>query len=301
MGAAIATVGRRKYAVGLYWQPSPEGRLAQAAKEAARQSVQQADYYALRPGIKGGRVAQFCLGQSQAGHKFGMPSLAATLANHHPGSWAGAFRVNEGIVVIVVRDDLIAPDGDQIYLDEAEARDRLIQEFTLGGLQRLYAPEAWTISGAETTALPFLVQDKAEAMLRPVTIPRSMILGGVGALLAALLVFAGLWYYQAKQEEEERILQEQLRAQAALAGAQQVAAIKIIYPPPVRYWEQEPSPLAVIQACRSGLDSLSATMLGWDLSSLSCSRTALSVAWNRESGYAKMVKEASIEVSTCGE
>ncbi len=299
MGAGVATVGRRKYAVGLYWQPSPSGRVAQAAKEAAKQPGQYADYFSVRPGVKGGRIAQFGLGQSQAGHKIGMAALAVTLANKQPGSWAGAFKVNEGIVVIVVRDDLIAPDGDQIFLDEAAARDRLVQEFTLGGLQRIYAPEAWAISGAETIALPFLVQNRGEGALQPVTIPRQFIMAGLGLVAAAVIVVAGMWYYQNMKEEEERERQEQIRQQAILLGQKNAAsgAGKIVYPPPVRYWEQEPLPEQVIAACRVALDKLPQATLGWIVNNLNCNKSAVSVSWARNMGYTKMLDDASIDPS----
>ena len=296
MGAGVATVGRRKYAVGLYWQPSPTGRVAQSAKEAAKQPGQYADFFSVRPAVKGGRVAQFGLGQSAAGHKMGMPALAVTLANRQPGSWAGAFRVNEGIVVIVVRDDLIAPDGDQIFLDEAAARDRLIQEFTLGGLQRIYAPEAWAISGAETIALPFIVQNRGEGSLQPVKIPQQLILGGLGAVAAIGLIIAGLWYYQGVQEEEERLRQEQIAAQAVVTGQQNAqAAGKIVDPPPIRYWELEPQPSAVIEGCRKAMDEVPNALLGWNLGLLGCSKNGVSVSWNREPGHTKMLDDAKID------
>lgn len=299
MGAGVATVGRRKYAVGLYWQPSPSGRVAQAAKEAAKQPGQYADYFSVRPGVKGGRIAQFGLGQSQAGHKLGMAALAATLANRQPGSWAGAFKVNEGIVVIVVRDDLIAPDGDQIFLDEAAARDRLIQEFTLGGLQRIYAPEAWAISGAETIALPFIVQNRGDGALQPVTIPKQLIFGAIGVLVAAALVFAGLWYYQNMKEEEEAKRQEEIRQQAILLGQKNAAAGvgRIVYPPPVRYWEKEPTADAVIEACRKSLNTLPQTTLGWSINNLSCNKSAVSLVWSRDPGFAPMLPDATIDAS----
>jgi hypothetical protein len=118
MGAGVATVGRRQYAVGLYWENSPTGRLAQTAREAAKQPGQQADFYAIRPGNKTGRVPQFGLGLESGGHKAGMPAFAGCLANQQPGSWCGAFRLREGTVVTVVRDDLIVPDGDQFFLNE---------------------------------------------------------------------------------------------------------------------------------------------------------------------------------------
>ncbi len=299
MGAGVATVGRRKYAVGLYWQPSPSGRVAQAAKEAAKQPGQYADFFSVRPGVKGGRVAQFGLGQAQAGHKMGMAALAATLANRQPGSWAGAFKVNEGIVVVVVRDDLIAPDGDQIFLDEAAARDRLIQEFTLGGLQKIYAPEAWAVSGAETIALPFLVQNRGEGALQPVKIPKQLIIGASVVVLAGLLALGGLWYYQGLKEAEERERQEQIRQQAMAMQQQQQASGtgRIVYPAPKRFWDEEPQPMAVIAACREAIGKLPLSQLGWSVTSLSCTKAAASVSWSRSPGHTKMLDDANVDIS----
>src|SRR5580692_8345670 len=171
MGAGVVTVGRRQYAVGLYWENSPSGRVAQAAREAAHQPGQQADFYALRAGNKDGRVPQFGLGQKSAGHKAGMAAFAPCLANQQPGSWAGAFRLRDGVVVTVVRDDLIVPDGDQFFTNESEARDRLLQEIGFGGLQRIYAPEAWAIPSADTMPISLLLNDRTDIKLRPVRIP----------------------------------------------------------------------------------------------------------------------------------
>src|SRR5271154_6126190 len=180
MGAGVVTVGRRPYAVGLYWENSPSGRVAQTAKEAASQPGQQADFYAVRGSGKTTRVPQFGLGQSGVGHKAGMPVFAACLANQQGGSWAGAFRLREGTVVTVVRDDLIVPDGDQFYLNESDARDRLLQEVGFGGLQRIYAPEAWAIAGADSMPLSLLLDERRDVRLRNVRISRqTLIIGGV--------------------------------------------------------------------------------------------------------------------------
>lgn len=295
MGAGVATVGRRKYAVGLYWQPSPSGRVAQAAKEAARQPGQYAEYFAVRPGIKGGRVAQFGLGQVQSGHKAGLPTLAATLANRQPGSWAGAFKLLEGFVVTVVRDDLIAPDGDQIYIDEAAARDRLVQEVTLGGLQRIYAPEAWSIPGAETMALPFVLQNKGDCPLQPVSIPKHFIIGGAIAAVLVVIGLGGAWYYQDMKEKEEAERMAQIQAEAerrAQQAAMQSGQRGIVYPPPERYWEKEPQPFMLVEACRNVMAQLPEITLGWNMNSLSCSKSGLSMAWTRSPGFSKVVEGA---------
>ena len=231
MGAGVATVGRRVYAVGLYWENSPAGRVVQAAKEAARQPGQQVDFYALRAGTKDGRVPQFGLAQKIAGHKPNMPVFAACLSNQQPGSWAGAFRVREGTVVTVVRDDLILPDGDQIYLNETEARERLLQEISFGGLQRIYAPEAWSIAGADSMPISLLLDDRHDITLRTIEIPKQVFIVG-GGVAALLLIAVGIGFYMQSAEK--------VSAPAIVASTivPIVEKPKPVYPPPDRKWER---------------------------------------------------------------
>ena len=245
MGAGVVTVGRRQYAVGLYWENSPSGRVAQAAKEAAAQPGQQADFYAVRGSGKTERVPQFGLGQSNVGHKAGMPSFAACLANQQGGSWAGAFRLREGVVVTIVRDDLIVPDGDQFYANENEARDRLLQEIGFGGLQRIYAPEAWGIPAADSMPISLLLDERRDIRLQTVRMSKQTLI--IGAVLAVLLL-GGLgvgWYIQAQEEAEEKARQDALE-KARLAAQKllpsQFQSQQVEYPPPERKVGKTPSP-----------------------------------------------------------
>ncbi len=299
MGAGVVTVGRRPYAVGLYWENSPSGRVAQTAKEAASQPGQQADFYAVRGSGKTARVPQFGLGQSSAGHKPGMPVFAACLANQQGGSWVGAFRLREGIAITVVRDDLIVPDGDQFYLNESDARDRLLQEVGFGGLQRVFAPEAWAIPGADSMPLSLLLDERRDIRLQAVKLSKQTLV--IGAVLAALLVIGlGIgWYMQVQQEAEEKARQDALenarKAAQKLVPAQFQQQVE--YPPPERKWEKTPMPLPVIEACRNSLTQISAADAGWKLVQMKCDGTSLSVKWQRENGFSKPPAKSTVSDS----
>lgn len=298
MGAGVATVGRRQYAVGLYWENSPTGRLAQTAREAAKQPGQQADFYAIRPGNKTGRVPQFGLGLDSAGHKAGMPAFAGCMANQQPGSWCGAFRLREGTVVTVVRDDLIVPDGDQFFLNESEARDRLLQEVGFGGLQRVYAPESWSISGADSMPVSLLMDERRDVRLNAVSLPKKTLYIGVAVAFILVFILGGGWYYQEQQAEEEaaRHAQEdalrRLREQASSANPFQTAAPQ--YPPPERKWESRSQPLDFIDNCKKGLAQIPAQIVGWRLSKLACSEAAISVGWSRDKGFMRPPEGATV-------
>jgi hypothetical protein len=284
MGAGTATVGRRAYAVGLYWENSPTGRVAQAAKEAARQPGQHVDFYALRAGTKDGRVPQFGLGQKLAGHKSGMPAFAACLANQQPGSWAGAFRLRDGTVLTVVRDDLILPDGDQFYISETEARERLLQEISFGGLQRIYAPEAWSIAGADSMPISLLLDDKHDITLRPVQISKqTLLLGGLAILL--LLIVLGVGFYLQTSEKPSPVITSNLPT---------LEAPKPVYPPPDRKWEKQPLAMDVVANCQKGLAQIPAAVSGWHLSPFKCDGNSISLTWNRDRGITQIPKDAKV-------
>ncbi|MBV8548099.1 MAG: type 4b pilus protein PilO2 [Alphaproteobacteria bacterium] len=284
-GSGVVTVGRRAYAVGLYWENSPAGRVSLAAKEAARQPGQQAEFFAVRPGNKEGRLPQFGLGQASAGQKAGMPAFAGCLAQQQQGSWAGAFRLKEGVVVTVVRDELIVPDGDQIFTSENEARDRLLQEISFGGLQRVYAPESWGIPGVDTMPVSLLLDERRDVRLQYVTVPRSTyIIGGI----VATLIIGGLgvnWYIQAEEEKKAAMLAAQAearrRAAAMLPGVLQQQPE---YPPPERKWEKLPPALSVVNACHDALAQIPAIVAGWRMTLLKCDGNSINISWAREKG-----------------
>ncbi|NTU76211.1 MAG: type 4b pilus protein PilO2 [Alphaproteobacteria bacterium] len=287
MAGGIVTVGRRFYASGLYWENSPSGRVVQAAKEAARSPGAQ--FFAVRPSGKGGRVPQFGLSQDALDHKAGLPSLAACLANQQPGSWAGAFRLREGTAVVVVRDDLIVPDGDVFFLDETEARDRLHQEMALGGLQRVYAPETWGVVGADSMPLTLLLNDRSDVKLRGVSLSRGAVLLGGGGLAVLLILLGVGWYIQqenARQEADRLAQMEALkRAQVEAQGMIPGLAQKVEYPPPERVWEKKANPLELVAACQVALSQLPAVTAGWKLESVRCNEFSLSQSWIRTGGF----------------
>lgn len=289
MSTGVVTVGRRQYASGLYWENSPTGRVSQAAKEAARQPGNQSEYYVIRMGNKQGRVPQFGLAPQAPGLHAGLPSLAGCLANQQPGSWIGAFHLREGTALVVVRDDLVVPDGDVFFLDETEGRDRLFQEMAVGGFQRIYAPESWGVPGADTMPLSLLLNERTDVRLRTVALSTQMkVILVLGASLLLLLLGLG-WHIQ---EEQMKAEQERLRQMEALerirAEAMRLTPISKgpEYPPPERKWESRPQPVELITACQEALTKVRVGVAGWRMTNIFCTEGALQINWTRTSGFA---------------
>jgi hypothetical protein len=162
----VISVNQRKYAVGLSWQVSHSDDIHQVARDAACNSRIQMDFFSIRPGNREGRLGQFGLSVKTYGHKRGMPSAAASIAADRPGSWASAFKVPQGIWICVCRDDLITPDGDMLYRSISNARERMIAEIDLGGLQLINAPAEWKLPKSAPIPLQSLLNGRGKGHLR---------------------------------------------------------------------------------------------------------------------------------------
>ena len=280
MTAGVVTVAGVKYAAGLYWQPSPDNNIARAARAAARQPGFQANFYCIRPPTKSQPVGQFGLGLTAAQHKSGMPSIGACIASQMPGSWAGAFRVSEGVYFISVRDDLIDPDGDAWYAHDDDAQSRLEQEIAQGGLHHIYAPPEWGVHGTEQGSITSILAGRRDAVLNSVGVDRTQLLWIVGVLLFAGLLYGAYSYVQYSQAQ--RAIEEAAKQQALLA-AQRASAPPLEYP---KTWQDSPLPLEYINACERALEKIRARYFGWTANSIACNGTNLSVTWSHADGYA---------------
>lgn len=316
MPAGVITVGGKKYAVGLFWQVSDTRALGRAARQAAKQPGSESDYYSLRAGNPAkGRVPQFGLGESRIGHKWNMPSAASALANRQPGSWAGVFMVPEGVWFIEVRDDLIAPEGDQLLADEAEAMSRLQEASARGGLERIYAPPAWAIPGAESSSLPSLLAGRTDGRLQPVTIPRKVLLIGLGVVLVLVLLVGGLLYFlhikeMERQQEEAQAAQQQIEAsrreEEERAKKEEEDRQKqereqaLALPQYQRIWEAMPTAVEWMKSCGEAMEKVVISPLGWEISSAACSGTTLQVSWRRTTGPGMLIEGATMDAGMNG-
>jgi len=275
MTAGVVTVSGIKYAAGLYWQPSPDAKIARAARAAAKQPGFQTEFYCVRPPTKSQPIGQFGLGLAAANHKVGMPALAGCLASQVPGSWAGAFRVNEGIFFIAVRDDLVDADGDAWFAHDDDGQSRLEQEIARGGLHHIYAPPEWGVHGTEIGSLPTMLTGRRDITLQSVSLPRSYIFIGLAILIVGGLSYGAYAYLQA---EAEKRAAEEAAAAAARAKAQHALVPGVEYP---KTWQDSPRPMEYIHACEKALENISAVYLGWTSNSIQCNGSSLSVAWTR--------------------
>lgn len=276
MISGVITVAGMKYAAGLYWQPSPDAKnIAKSAKAAAKQPGFQADFYCIRQPSKSQPIGQFGLGIESAGHKDGMPSIAGCLVGQQVGSWAGAFRVPEGVYFIVVREDLIDPEGDILYPDENSAQARLEQEISRGGLIDILCPLEWGIRGSQNQQIAALLAGNKSVTLNRASISLKILFQFIALFVLLGLVYAAYSWYEADLARQQAEAQAQAEALAKME--MQKKALKE-YP---RTWEEKPNPLDFIYACQAAMEQVQPRYLGWMLSDIECNELAANFKWAR--------------------
>ncbi len=254
---SVLTIGRRRFAAGLYWLER-EGAASVARNARAFKRPWHVHW--------GGQTGYAADEESPKG----CPSLAASLqARIAAPTWMALVEADDGRLALVkARDGAFLADGDEVFADRAAALAAF--ERARGETKSSSAPESSTVPVSSTVgwalhATPGLVEgevteiDPASLMddpaMRLAAAPLSMLgLPKVGRFLALAVMVAGiafvwtqretLWtliagserVVEAEQETVEPPVTAALDAAALLAGCRQAL---MAYPPYLPAWRTE--------------------------------------------------------------
>jgi hypothetical protein len=270
----VVRVGKRDYAVGLYWNSVNLSTSAVAeAREMASSERISADFFCIRQGLS----AQFGLGFKDMGHKSSMPSLAAHVSSVKSGSWIGIFEVVGGYYLIAIRDDGILAESDKFYSSEEAARDAFDNFRAQSDWQETIAPKSFNLSGVKEMDISTLLEGRPPARLREVR--RSI--NAVRLLIAAAAIggvlIGGFYYIDSIEQEKlrEELARRTLEAQQLIVGKE-----KPIEVPPMP-WEGKPNGFAFLKACRDQVGRLQADVPGWKLTDVICADKSVAAAYQR--------------------
>jgi hypothetical protein len=261
----VVNVAGKPYAAGLFWQAAATASSAEkeAPKLASEPGI-EADFYCVRKGI----TVQFGLGKSEAGHKAGMPSAAACLADRSNGTWIGVFKTDSGWLYLSVRKGAIMPDGDALYPDEEAARDRLRMDLAVGGWESIYAPNTWGISQATEANLEELIAGAKSSRLKPVKAsPKTYMIFGAGLVAFA----AAMWYI---------LLYEPPPPPVAKPKPVQKKVVELKPPP----WEGTIPGADVLKTCSSSIKIIR-DLPGFSLDAVNCNQNGLQSIHVRQNGF----------------
>lgn len=271
----VVRVGKERLAAGLFWQPAPTAALAvREARIVAAKAELATDLFCVRR--RG--VPQFGLAQRKVGHRPGMRAIAAILANSIDAmSWLGAFRVEAGWLIVMVRKGAVMPDGDLVVEDENDGRQRLLDELASDDWAAVFAPAEWQIAGSRSEDLANLVSLSTDARLRPVIHNPATTLLWIGGTAAAGIV---LWSLMVPSSPP----------------APAVPIVPVAPPPPPPPWHGQPNALSLIRACQRAIES-TATIAGYEVEGVSCGSGGTTVRYHRRWGRLSWLPEGSLVTS----
>lgn len=283
------------YAVSLFWQPLQDtSDPYPEVKETVENVMEGADLFCLRSGTS----PQYGIGNSAEGHKSGMPSAAAAVAEkfQDKSSSVAVFEVDEGWWFIAVRNDLILSEEDILYLNEEDAKKAFFAMMAVPDWGRKIAPASWEIEGTEEVDLWDILKSPGSSKLMRINKTSSktkMIVLGAGLLVLFVgwKLISGLFDTPKKPVirplaplpviEEEEPLPEQP---------------KVVHP-----WEKLIVTEDFLNRCQAAVMQMKTIIVpGWKMGDVSCSPTGLSTTWTMEWGNLGWLKRAFQEYNIHG-
>ncbi|MBO4520026.1 MAG: type 4b pilus protein PilO2 [Alphaproteobacteria bacterium] len=294
-GATIV-VNNTTYAVSLFWQPLQDTNDPYPeVRETVENVMEGADLFCLRSGTS----PQYGIGNSAEGHKAGMPSAAAAVAEvfQDKSSSVAVFEVDEGWWFIAVRNDLILSEEDILYLNEEDAKRAFFAMMAVPDWGRKIAPASWEIEGTEEIDLWKILKNPGMSKLMHISKSGSKTkLIAIGAGLLVLFVgyklLSGIFFPEKKpvvrpltplpftQEEEAPPQQEEV----------------IVHP-----WEHLVVTEALLNRCQAAAMQMKTIVVpGWEMGNISCTASGLSTAWTMKWGNLGFFKRAFEEYNING-
>ncbi|MCL2629163.1 MAG: type 4b pilus protein PilO2 [Alphaproteobacteria bacterium] len=287
MAGQVISIGRKKYATGLFWQPVGSARSAKDVAVKISESSPKAKfrYYAEYRNQVG-------LGSFALKHAAGMTPLAAEVAESFGDStsFAAAFKVGSGYYTLAVRNGVILSDSDRLFNDENAARAAYASLLELPDWSLRVAPESWGIQGAEARTLEDLVTGRVKSALRPIHTTFGSVFN-IALVLAAIL---GVLYFfsadinhmiarrpaaSAMTEESARRFHEEMAARNIRPEAPAPKPEALVMP-----WDDIPDHSEVSARCVRAIAFVMQPVYGWNVVSAECQNGSIRALMRRDYG-----------------
>lgn len=265
-----------RFAVGLMWEHEPEQPKARTLREIARSRGRWGM-------VRRTSAGSFQIGYGDLPEDTARPgqvrSLASLVAEHHTSPWLGLYPLTDGRWWLLAVSDHgeVIPNGDQVGTREA----------MLAAREALRVYQNWReIDGTAADLVEMAALATPQKGLRDLGrgVPRAVWIGAAAIAGVALLVGAGVFWYQQHEAAQLAVYQAQQRALAEARRAKQAAEAAV---PP---WTRLPAPTTLFAACAGAWHDQVLAMRGWRLSNWTCTRQengiAIQVSWMRSGGTA---------------
>ena len=289
MPGQVITVDRKKYAVGLFWQPTGAGYVARTYARALARSVdKKLNLYTEYRAMVG-------LGSRKLGHRSGMDSAAASVTDAlgEYTSFLAVFAVDKQFYLVAVRNGVILED--KLFDREEEARAEYFKLSEIPDWGALFAPGAWGMPRAVERNLSDLIMRGPRSVLHPI----SRIGAGVlSIILLAIFIVGVSWFFRepleqmlnpqpklsqvspeiaAEYEKQVEEKNKELDEEFQIERASQPEPIVLPY-------DYLPDPEKRAQVCFQAIAFLMQPITGWEQISAECGETHASAVFKRNFG-----------------
>ncbi len=289
MANQVISVNRKKYAVGLFWQPLGTRKVGRNyARNLARSVDRKLNLFTEYRAMVG-------LGSRRAGHRAGMMAAAAEVMEAFPeySSFLAVFRIDLGYFLVAVRNGIILED--KIFESEADARSEYVRLSEIPDWGAFIAPGAWSMPRAVERSLPDLISRNARAMLHSVSRFRaglfSLILIGI-FLFIMFMIFRDpimqLVSPRPRPAQIDPVLAEEYKRQIIEKNKELDERFNIQKTPPppplVMPYDNLPSPAARAELCYQAIGFLMQPITGWHQVMAECNETHAVAQFRRDFG-----------------
>lgn len=288
MSGQVITLNKKKYAVGLFWQPTGAGYVARSyARTLARSVDKKLNLFTEYRGMVG-------LGTRRAGHRSGMDSAAAAVVDAlgEFSSFLAVFAVDKKFYLVAVRNGIILED--KLFEREEDARSEYFKLSEIPDWAALFAPAPWGMPRAVERNLSDLTIRAIRAQLRPISRAWGVI---ASVLLIVAFVVSSIWFFREPLQQmnaaseisemdselvaeyEKQVEEKNKELDAAFEIEKAPAPEPIVLP-----YEYLPDPMERAQVCYQAMGFLMQPITGWNQTSVECGESYATVRFVRDYG-----------------
>jgi hypothetical protein len=285
-GIGSVLMGRKRFAVGLDWEPVQR-------EEGVRKQAERGQKSGYRRTLYVPYGEQHGFGSQDRQQRRGSISLVTAARTELLGPrWVGAFRINDADRfwwIGAVRDGEVYEDA--MVADEASARALLMDTLDAPDWTRVIAPEDWQVAGTIPARIEQALSLRSGTPLRPVdgrrdVIQRSVILGLIG------VIGAGGYYFWSDMKRVEAV-------QAAELARMRDAMVRV--DPRTHPWADTSTISEFVDTCAREIEATLFVVPGWGNWPIVCTASGreglLSTEWGRTGGRVPWLHAATAHLS----
>lgn len=284
-------INKKKYAVGLFWQPLPGGILPKNyAKQLVKSVDKKLNFYVDYRTIIG-------LGSSKFGHKNNMPVAAIELIKSFKEiySFLCAFKLKKEIWLVAVRNNIIV--YDKLFLSEEDAYDEYLKLKKMPDWGVFIAPSSWKIEGGIEKDLNNSIFTNTKFLLKSI----SNLSSNIFSFIILLFFLFGLFSFFKEPIRDslinrnqiskiDPVLAEEYKKQLEEKNQELDKDFKIdeLVKEPIKLpYESLPVLTSYINSCYKSINFLMQPVVGWSQTEVNCNDYYVSVFFKRTFGNIK--------------